>query len=96
MAPGIVYMPSQWPKEDTGKLPMGREVNMDRLHPKMARVNELLERGFEVDDITSDHGTVDIHLRRKGLLTTVQITRREAAELLFGRAIPEKRVVTIA
>ena len=69
---------------------------MEPVHPKMVRINELLENGFDVIDVSSDFGAVDVFLAKDDVKTTIRINRREAAELLWGRATPRTSLVTPA
>lgn len=92
--PDTPYMLPQGGKGVTGPNLPWRDVTMEPLHPKLARVNELIADGFDVDDVSSDHGAVDVWLTKDDVRTTIRISRREAAEILWGKPTRTARLLT--
>ncbi|MGQ0536505.1 MAG: hypothetical protein ACT4PT_10580 [Methanobacteriota archaeon] len=65
------------------------------MHPKLAEIENLMSKGFDVADITSDNGVIEV-LLRKGLTgKRVVIPASDAADILFDRSPRAKRWETV-
>lgn len=56
------------------------------MNGKVARIEDMLASGWDVEDITSDHGTIEVLLRRRSSRTTVVLDRHDAEEIVLGSA----------
>ena len=52
---------------------------------KWAQVRKLLDEGYDLADVDSDHGALEATFRRAGRTVRVRFGRHEAAELLLMR-----------
>lgn len=57
------------------------------MHPKVARIRQLMDDGFDLENIDSDHGAVEVHLRREDLRLSIRLLPNEAKTYLYGRQL---------
>ena len=65
------------------------------LHPKLAEIQGLMSKGFDVVDVTSDRGAIEVEMRKGLTEKRVVIGRSDAADILFDR-VPAKGLEVIA
>lgn len=54
------------------------------MNGKLARLDDMLGNGWHLDDIVSDHGAIEVLLRRGASRTTLVLDRMDAEEILYG------------
>lgn len=55
------------------------------LHAKLERVRRLIDEGYDLDEVDSDHGVVEATFRRRGLVVKVTFAPHEAEAILLAR-----------
>jgi len=56
-----------------------------RLHAKLERLRRLMEQGYDLAEVDSDHGVVEATFRRRGLVVKVTFAPHEAEAILLAR-----------
>lgn len=55
------------------------------MNGKVARIEGLMANGWDVEDIVSDHGAVEVLLRRGPSRQTVVLDQDDAWDVVFGQ-----------
>jgi hypothetical protein len=61
------------------------------MNSKITEIEELLGKGFDVEEITSDAGCVEVILTRGASTRVVTLDREDAADILWGPAFGIRR-----
>lgn len=62
------------------------------MHPKLARINALIDSGFECVDINSDDACIEVVLAQNDTMLTFTLDRHDAQEILLHA---EPRIVPL-
>lgn len=54
------------------------------MNGKVARIEDMLARGWDIEDIDSDRGAIEVLLKRGASRTTVVLDREDAREIVLG------------
>jgi hypothetical protein len=57
------------------------------MNGKVARVEELLARGWDVEDIVSDSGSIEVRLQRGPSRMSLVLDEQDAWDILYGQGL---------
>jgi len=66
------------------------------VNPKIREIENLLARGFDVEEITSDDGTVEVVLTKASSTRVVTLDRDDAWDILWGNAFDRQETAPLA
>lgn len=56
------------------------------MNGKIARIEGMMAAGWQLEDIVSDHGAVEVLFRRGKAVSTVVLDQQDAWDVLYGSA----------